>query len=201
MRHFYFWECRGGVELGEFGVALGIDAFDEAFEGEEGEVLEDGRGVEGGALDELFDGCRLGMEMLEDGLLGFGKVGGGHCGGLRGGGDGWWGRYGIREGVESCDDVLEAGCEDGAIADELVCTGGHVVIDASGDSEDGSAVVFVGEASGDERAAALVGFDDEDAAGHSGDEAIAAWEVFGGGRCTEGEFGDECTALGDLFEE
>ena len=73
--------------------------------------------------------------------------------------------------------------------DEVVGAGAGGGIDAAGECEDFAAVIGGGEACGDEGAALEVGFDDDDAQGHAGDDAAARKGKFSGaGRGVEGEF-------------
>lgn len=98
------------------------------------------------------------------------------------------------------EDIVGGIAEAGSVLDELVAAGGGVVVEWTGDGEDG-ATVFCGEVGGDEGATFGFGGDDERGARHSGDDAVADGKGLSVAASVKGKLTEDGAVLGDGLEE
>ena len=122
-------------------------------------------------------------------------------------GDGGWGLLGFgglggggEEGHQVIEDVIAIDDEFGALLDEAVATEGGGFVDGAGDGVDGAAG-FDGLLGGDEGTAAAGGFDDEEAAAPTGDDAVSVGEGLFIGEAVDGILADDGAVFGDAFGE
>jgi hypothetical protein len=119
-------------------------------------------------------------------LLGFGAFG------LYQRGADWGGQ--LFDHVFGVDDQL------GALLDQQLRCVADGLSNVAGDAEH-LAAEFHGEAGGDQGAAEFGAFDDDDTQGHTGDDAVPNWEIFGGGVGAQWKFAEDRATLKDSFVE
>src|SRR5438552_17199996 len=123
----------GKMPVLRFYVRLSVGALEQAAESEIGQFLQNGGGGKIGSVDDVVDAGRIFPDMLEDELLAIGEIelGSGRfffarfrCGELRL-------MHVIGQRTERADDVLQFCHQRRPIANQLMSSGGHWIVDAA----------------------------------------------------------------------